>query len=316
MPYKKLKKPKGSGAKKIIPLIPDPSARTSTPPKTTRVADWRLADFGSPEKLDLSPIYKGSAPSLHGYHCTRAWMVRNSQEKTARFNEAARRIGNTVTLYHGTHSNNIASIILEGLRPGCRGMFGAGIYLGEPAKASGYTGSGSRRYMFEVRASLGKSKEMDKSDYNVTLGGLLAEGFHSVAGYKDRTITYGSGTLRNSEWVVYSPDQVLAVRIYEFQYVPPMSADTGGCRILRKKNVPLDPGVSAFVDILTEKVCGLKPTMLVDIEVLSKNQNDKTVEVCAECIKRLRLKKGDKVKVLLSYGWSRGLKSVEVRIKG
>ena len=316
MPDKKLKKPKGSGAKKIVPLIPDPSSRASMLPKAAKVADWRLADFGSPEKLDLNPIHKGSAPSLHGYHCTRAWTVRNNQEKVARFNEASRRIGNVVTLYHGTPSTNIANIILEGLRPGRSGMFGAGIYMGEPAKASGYTGGSSRRYMFEVRAALGKSKEMSQADYSVTLGGLLAEGFHSVAGHRGVTITYGSGTLRNSEWVVYSPDQVLAVRIYEFQYVTPMTEDTGGCRILRKKNVPLDPGMSAFADILTEKPCGLKPTMPIDIEVLTKNQNDKTVEVCAECIKRLRLKKGDRVKVLLSYGWGRNLRQVEVRVKG
>ena len=312
------KKPKGFSQKRILPTVPDPGGRI-TPPRTEK-GDWRLAEFGSPEKLNLHPVSKSYAPTLSvdGFRCTKAWEVQNDQGKIKRFNEASRHIGNTHTLYHGTRAENIVGIIREGLRPGggsC--MFGSGIYMGPPEKACNYMGWSAQglHYMFEVRVALGKVLECTKSERH-HLEELTAAGYHSVAGVAGKTVTYGTGTLRNSEYVVYSPDQVLAVRVYEFQRVTPAQSVVPGCAVLRQRDPDVPPGMKAFADIVGEKPCGNRPTMPVWVEPYTKFSSSTSVDICAECIRRLKLKRGDKIKVQVPYGYSRVGRAATVRIKG
>ena len=313
-----LKKPKGFSQMRILPTVPDPGGRT--PILKSEKADWRLAEFGSPEKLNLHPASKNHAPllSVEGFRCTKAWEVQNDQNKIKRFNEASRHIGNIHTLYHGTRAENIVGIIREGLRPGggsC--MFGSGIYMGPPVKACNYMGWNSHglHYMFEVRVALGKVLECQKSEKH-HLEELTDAGYHSVAGVAGKTLTYGDSTLRNSEYVVYSPDQVLAVRVYEFQRTAPVATVIPGCVVLRQRDPVVPPGMKAFADIVGEKPCGNRPTQALIIEPYTKFSGSTSIDVCAECIRRLKLKKGDKIKVQVPYGWSRIGRAATVRIKG
>jgi len=279
-----------------------------------------LASFGLPERLNLVAGPRKAAPTVPGFICTGAWKVNNGGEKLARFRQVSREIGNVRVLYHGTPSPNIAAIVEEGLRPGrpsC--MFGSGIYLGDQNKAFGYTGGGEARYLIEVETALGKVWEQERADHSLTLESVQKAGYHSVAGVAGVTAGY-AGALRHSEYVLYSPDQVVPLRVFEYQLSPMQEIlweRGGGCAILKKSKNPIPVGMQAFRDLFEEITCGKKPTTR-----LATDDKEGYVDVCAECIMRLKLKKGDRIKIRRAdySGWGpsrrKGLKNVFVTIRG
>jgi hypothetical protein len=194
-------------------------------------------------------------------------------------------------------------------------MFGSGIYLGGPSKASGYMSvSSGKHYMVEVLAALGKIKEEPK-DVKHRLDELLASGYHSVAGLAGKTVgTFGP--LQHTEYIVYSPSQVLPRRVFEYEVVvpKPTEKDKVGCQILRESDTPVAPGSKAFSDLLTTVECGKSTLTFVETEYI-KGDHTVTVAVCPDCIKRLRLKKGDRIWIKASYVWGAGKRPTEVRVK-
>lgn len=281
-------------SKRIQPTSPMPSGRGNQQPLTA------LAAFGRPERLNLVSSTKHGAPSLEGYVCTGSWRVNNGSEKLSRFREVSRQVGNTRTLYHGTPAPNIAAIVQEGLRPGRSAcMFGSGIYLGGASKAFAYSGGGrDAHYIIEVEAALGKVWEQDRADHTLTLQIVRNHGFHSVAGVAGKTTTWGSGTLARSEYVIYSPDQVLPVRVFEYQLEPMKklldNLRSGGCRVLKQSQNPIPKGMQAFRDIYEEVPCGKGPTTPLEVY---DGRDAFSIGVCAECITRLKLKKGDRIRI-------------------
>lgn len=269
-------------------------------PTVVSVPKHELAEFkkGRGWPLTLEPDSKSDAPKLGGMVCTAAWKVMNSPETLAQFEKVAADLGNVATLYHGTPATNVTTIAEEGLRPGrSQCMFGSGIYMGPPAKAIGYTGYGRAQYMFQVKAALGRVKECPNAQKN-NLRDLQKEGFDSVAGVAGYTASWG-GTLRHSENVVYSSDQVLVLKVYEYQriqYTEPPREHVGTCMLMRKVNATLEAKNRAFADVLSQKVCGRKSS----VQMATKDVNK--VWVCNDCITANRLKIGSAVKVYRSYG--------------
>ena len=286
---------------------------------------WKLRPLGlfnkdrSSFQIQRNTSHKG-APSFRDCRCTGCWDVVHTDAEELRFLETSERIGNTKTMYHGTPNRNIVSIAERGLRVGgswC--MFGPGIYVGPPEKAVGYTDNHGRWcswasgkeshafYLLEVQVALGRVK-VCPSAQSFTLAKIQAEGFDSVHGQQGYTQgTYG--TLRNSEYVLYSPDQVYVTKIFEYQYthvqdplyLKPSAPVVGTCAVQREKNIPLSPGTQAFKDLLTQKECGNKaPT-----HVYEKELGAGDVWVCNECIARLKLRKGSVFKIRTMNGKTR-----------
>lgn len=310
-----------------IPLAepPKPIKESANPLYPKKVlAEFR--GYGVPYNLRKEPSV-GDAPKIAGFKCMASWRVIHSDEKLLEFMELEDAMGNVHTLYHGTPASNIMAIAEEGLRPGSSsGMFGSGIYMGEPAKAFAYTRFNSfnlrRRvpnqnaaYMLRVQAVLGKVKECDHSE-KWSLKRLQAEGFDSVAGYAGRTMGR-YGTLRGSEWIVYSPTQVLVERIFEYQpttdmdpyaYTPPSS---GSCGILYPKPPAVleaeAKGMSAFKDLISKKPCGKEAYRQVQVE-------STYVWVCNGCIENLRLKIGSWIEIFRP-GYRTENTPVKLRIK-
>jgi hypothetical protein len=256
-----------------------------------------LAEFGSVQRFILKPSNKNDAPRVMGYHCVAAWSIQHSPESQEKFALVCASVGNVVDLFHGTATQNIKDIAKEGLRPGRKTcMFGRGIYLGDINKAFGFARGSNARYVVKVRAALGKVCEAEKS-HRYTQGWLNQHGFDSVAGVAGKTLSWG-GKLFHTENVVYSPDQVLALKVYEYQQTLETGViRQGSCDVMvDKKNTPLPPGSTAFRDILTRGVCGkMSYTRL-------STDDGGSVWVCEGCIARLRLKIGSRIEVKRARG--------------
>lgn len=284
-------------SKAIIPKevgsIPPPKVIKDTKPKVT------LAEFGKARALILTPS-TNDAPKIAGYTCSGAWHVAASHEDQERFNTVAVEIGNVATLFHGTPAHNIGKIASEGLQPGRKTcMFGSGIYAGPIEKAFGYTGWGGAKYVFRVRVVLGKV-HTPAGAKSFSLGELRKLGFDSVAGTAGQTASWG-GTLRHSENVVYSPDQIIAEKVFEYQPNQRLEEasrpKTGLCVLMKaSSNVLLPPGSKAFRDILSKVACGKTAA-----NHLKTTGGD--IWACSDCLQRLRIKVGSKVEIKGRKTW-------------
>jgi hypothetical protein len=272
-----------------------------------------LAEFGPTPRFILSPGDKGDAPKVSGFRAVAAWNIQHSDSVRARFTEVSALLGNVQTLFHGTRAHNIQDIAKEGLRPGRKScMFGSGIYMGEINKAFNYAGGSEARYIIKVQAALGKVLEAEKA-HTYSRRSLVHLGFDSVAGVAGRTASWG-GTLLRTEYVAYSPDQVLALKVYEYQAVKEqfIFPKNGACVVLVEKNVPLPKGSSAFRDILRKQPCGAQTYTRLKTDAGH-------IWVCANCISTLKLKIGSKVEVKRAssqYSLSRSAIQETVRITG
>lgn len=284
------------------PAAVAPKPKASVTPKVT------LAEFGHAPAFILQKSDKSDAPRVSGYSCTGAWDIVHPDEKKAMFAQVVEELGNVQTLFHGTPARNITRIAEEGLRPGGRYcMFGSGIYMGGIEKAFGFAHGVNARYVFKVKAALGIILNAPQS-HKYTLRSVQDAGCHSVGGLAGYTASWG-GTLRHSEYVVYSPDQVIALKVYEFQSdfeeIPyyRRQPSYGTCPVLVSNSAPLPPGSKAFKDILTQKACGKTAHTRL-------HTDHQDIWVCNDCIARLRIKIGSKVPVR-----SKGL-NLTYRIRG
>lgn len=281
-------------SKRITPVLtPPPPTKLPVRPMVP------LAEFRATPHFILSPGDKSDAPKVFGFQAVAAWDIQHSAEVLSRFNEVSTLLGNVRTLFHGTGSYNIRDIAEEGLRPGRKTcMFGSGIYMGEIDKAFNYTSGNNARYVIKVQTALGNVLEAEKAaKYDRRT--ITQLGYDSVMGVAYRTGSWG-GTLAHSEWVAYSPEQVLAIKVYEYQSPQPIQPTFVSkrklCELIVEKDVFVPKGNSAFEDILRKKPCGL-----VSYTHLTTDRG--SVWVCAACVTNLRLKIGSKVEVKnSSYG--------------
>ena len=304
---------------KIPPALPPQPSKSIAGQKPTKV----LAKFNVPYNVRK---IGGKGPFIQGYECMATWDVIIDDDRLLEFMELEDKIGNVHTLYHGTPTRNIADIVSEGLHPGHQGcMFGSGVYLAHPPKAILYARDrGFRKsmpdnpvfYMLKVRVVLGKVKDCNTSE-KWSLKKLQEIGCHSVAGFAG--ITMGRfGALRGSEWVVYSPSQVLVEKIYEYQpteeyvdnykYTPSTS---GTCGLMYPSKKAIDPqmkGMSAFKDLVAKEPCSKTAHRQLQI-------HNGSVWVCNECIEKHRLKIGSHIEVADPRHWSGRGPPIKARIE-
>jgi len=117
---------------------------------------------------------------------------------------------NIQSLYHGTSAFAAKRIIHGGFKLpeayGIPGMFGQGIYFAATPLKSWQYSSG---YLFLCDVALGNVKKMLTADKSLTLESLRramnasSTGYDSIEGVTKKE----GGTLMNSEWVVYRPEQ-------------------------------------------------------------------------------------------------------------
>lgn len=120
-------------------------------------------------------------------------------------------IDNTVSLFHGTRTQNVQHILRQGLKVPSHltngWMFGAGVYLADKAsKSMQYTSSGygAPQMMFITEAKLGKQYVAPDACSSLR---KAPSGFDSVWGKENHTGSWG-GKLRFNEFIVYDPAQV------------------------------------------------------------------------------------------------------------
>lgn len=126
------------------------------------------------------------------------------------------------TLYHGTVSGNVASILTQGFRLPKRGYqaFGRGIYLGPVCKAENY--AYAEDHSWWRRRSRNEGDNPHKLRFLIEADVLVGDHFvpHDVLGSAARremhnagcqSVYYGGFT--RPEWVVYNPAQVLIRRV-------------------------------------------------------------------------------------------------------
>jgi hypothetical protein len=300
-------------SKKIQPKATPPTQgvyqKNSTPVGLRPLAEFQNRS----DKLEVVPCAKSLGPKIAGHVCVGGWEVQNRSGKLQRFQEVAQHLGNVKVLYHGTMAVHITAIAKKGLQPGRSScMFGSGIYMGPPDKAIGYCDEAwqqSRKYVLQVRAVLGKVRECERAE-KWYLGKLQAEGFHSVAGVAGKTASW-VGTLRHSENVVYSPDQVLVERIFEYyplvDRLGTVIPNKGGCDIVRRDlNTFVPAGQKAFAEVLqTGKCCR--------IAAVQVKTEQGSFWICNLCIQKGRLKIGSRITVAKRY-WN-STRTVETRIQ-
>lgn len=304
-------------SKKLLPKEPPPSSGSILPKPIKVEPKAVLAEFKQGNarlsSLNLIPDSKADAPKVSGMTCTAAWKVDNNEAKVANFLEVGEKLGNVKVLYHGTHAANVAAIAQEGLRPGREAcMFGAGIYVGPIEKAINYSGGYKANYLFKVEVVLGRIKECFQAEKQ-SLGRLQEEGYDSVGARAGRT-TGWNGTLRHSENVVYSPDQVLVLKVYEYQRTEewntaPPRPTSGACAILTENLGVLTPANRAFKDVVTKTACGKTGYTHM------KTSEDVDIWICNDCIQKMKLKIGSRVDIYKNLGW-RGSRITNVRIVG
>jgi len=298
-------KPRIQANTKPLPKPPAPKPSSEGPRKA-------LAAFGKPFRVVPNPKYRG--PSIPGYIFVTAWKVENTDDQILRFLEAADRVLNVKTLYHGTPAKNIEDICQQGLRPGKSNcMFGRGIYMGGPEKAIGYTynrgASSGAHYILEVEAALGLIKPCMQAEVH-TQTSMLIQGFNSVGGFANRTASWG-GKLRHDEYVVYDPDQVIVHRILEYHRDPKYDAwaqgitskTQGTCELVCKRVLVREE--STFADVINRGVCGKTSYTQVQTKLdvkNSKNRRVHTLWICGECINRLKLRIGSRVEAATPFG--------------
>lgn len=299
------KKRKNPHPSKRIHLGEPPSS--AKPPDTTKLRVLATFNRYTPTRLNIRAGRKKGAPKFQDYTCTAAWNVITPNERLNLFTEVADKLGNTQELYHGTPESNIAQIVKKGLHTGQKScLFGSGVYLGSPAKAFSYTGCHEVAYLLKVRAVLGQVKECSQSDHNITLSKLQTEGYNSVAGVAGVTSSW-AGTLRHNENVVYSPDQVVVTKIYEYQRIETPPPQKGTCALVVDRKRPLRRKERAFADILNQSVCG----NTAYVQVLTERGE---FWVCNHCLKKGKIKTGSKIKVHSNHWRQTG--NWVVRIKG
>ena len=283
--------------------VEEPSKK---PPKPRLVKGHKvLREFG--------PITGGAkitsippcGPSVQGMKCVASWQIETPESDLMEWLEVREAYGNAVKLFHGTRSVNVASITTEGLRTGRRHcMFGSGIYFGQPEKAIGYAGAFgthtevSAHYVFEAEVVLGVSKLMSKAE-DQSLRSLMREGYQSVHGRADYTMGHGQ-TLRRSEWVVYSPGQVLLDKLHEYQPRVLVSARPaqalGFCDVALSHKPPLDARNRAFKEVLSWKRCQAMAATQVNVRLGGKVHQ---VWVCPKCAEREKLQVGSYMHLFL-----------------
>ena len=304
-------------SKRILPFEPKKEIKPVAAflnPKTV-LAEFKR--YGDP--FNLVKTDKTDAPAIKDFKCTAAWAVQHEEAELMAFMDLEDKLGNVKILYHGTPTRNIASIAKEGLRPGhAYGLFGAGIYVAQPIKSFGFTRfSGYHRigeepgaaYLLRVRIILGKVKECQTS-HKWTLKTLQEAGFDSVAGIRGWTASWG-GTLNNSEWVVYSPSQVLVEKIFEFQPTkeiedPYTKRSLSGecCVAVDNKLIPDMKGMAAFKDLIIKKPCNKTGHTQI-------HWSNGYGWVCNGCIERLKLKIGSRVEIV-EKSWRAGCRPPKI----
>ena len=258
--------------------------------------DAVLPRLNAPRML-LRPV-RARGPFRGEFTCTAAWDVVNDDSTIMRFLKLEETYGNKRILYHGTPHTNVTDIAREGLHKGrSHCMFGAGIYLGEFKKAFDYArpflgSQTSRSYVFEVEVVLGRSYLAKKSE-KFTQKQLQELGCQSVHGSRNHTASWG-GTLAQDEWVIYSPDQVLVTRLYEYTKTAVekrVIIHQGICQLRTTQAAPMDKSRRAFADVLSQKTCERKAYTRLALE------GGGSLWACTKCIKQQQLRIGSKVEV-------------------
>lgn len=102
----------------------------------------------------------------------------------------------------------------------------------------------------------------------------------------------------------------MAVRVFEYQSTIPEKTYYGTCMILKPNPDPMPTKSKAWADLYAEKPC--EKTGVIKLQT---NDQDVYVIVCKDCLERLKLKKGDKVRVRKT-GYRSTIEPVTVTIKG
>lgn len=157
-------------------------------------------------------------------------------ELEERLKKAADTIGNVKTLWHGTRSENILSILRKGLIiPPVRGtsivttgrLFGEGIYLSDQSTKSlnysaGYWGGkrDNNCFMFLTEATMGWEFQPNRLGYSVFNSQTLRQAHTGTDsnGRRFNSISVKGGTcgVLNNEMIVWNPDQVRLTHLIEF----------------------------------------------------------------------------------------------------
>ena len=159
-------------------------------------------------------------PSCREYRCFKAWDFHDPvAEKRLEAWGSAHGSQNTTRLFHGTKFHNLGGISNKSLQCGHWGMFGGAIYLTPNiSKALGYAGYDKETfYILEVKANLGKVLLCKEADHDLTKESVHTRGFHSVEGRQGYTASNLDPTLRNTEYAVYDPAQVVITAIFAYQ---------------------------------------------------------------------------------------------------
>lgn len=197
-------------------------------------------DSSTQEFKDIVKRYESTKNSMHGASRLKVKNVYrltvSNPEADKVLTDCANEIGNVKTLWHGTRSPNILSILRKGLIiPPVTGssivttgrMFGDGIYLSDQSSKSlaysaGYWGGARENncFMFLAEAAMGWEFQPNRRGHHTFTNRSLKEA-HSGTDDKGRrynSISVKGGTcgVLNNEMIVWNPDQVRLKYLIEF----------------------------------------------------------------------------------------------------
>lgn len=137
-----------SKSNSCIELAKDRNAHLNRPTQLKAFEDFLSLCY-----IDNIPtkVFYSSFTSV-SYKLESCWRLKNVPKKWILSNP-----GQTVRIFHGTKTGNVASIVLRGLQPSSSGTFGPGIYVAPKInKAIAFTSSDEYQYVLMGTVALGK----------------------------------------------------------------------------------------------------------------------------------------------------------------
>lgn len=247
----------------------------------------------------LSAISGINKLEVHDTAVRAAWQVEYSEHRMEIWNGEKARLGNVMTLYHGTKTRNIKAIVDNGLKCGSRNCaFQSAIYLGMPDKAFHYAENEEGvLYLLEVRAILGRLLTLGAQHIKDTVHGRV----YDTDKIKTEMQAHDSLTamFNHREWVVYDPSHVMINRVFELmvektvvKVIPPrvVKAECGCLKPVLAELGKYHGSSPGFGKLY--KPCGVLGTTVLSVRCGGKAYK---VTVCDKCLTGLRV--GDTIRI-------------------
>lgn len=180
----------------------------------------------APEEQKVTAVPENLGPLVRSYrgcpspHIRDASIIETWERHGDSIPQLLIKIGNIKTAYHGTSADVVPAIASTRFRSGGTGMFGPGIYCAPSVeKAATYAvmrSDDTKFYVVECLVALGKPYRPQRTGSDIVKDMKMA-GCDSIIANEGPLSGAWTGSLRNAEYVVTNPNQIMVYRIHLYK---------------------------------------------------------------------------------------------------